>query len=188
MTQESVLKARETRIHCGHTARRKSAGTTQTWEFPSFSKSRTIRLLAPATNEGLRVPVTRTKRELKSPQKTRRHKRHLRNSNCAPVQALRACPGRENMCRNVSVITEVRYGSFATVARPWEFREDSRRTSQIMSLRSQVAQGEYPNRRRVCVNQSRELAGTTGLEPAASAVTGQRSNQLNYVPKCMYYQ
>jgi hypothetical protein len=27
-----------------------------------------------------------------------------------------------------------------------------------------------------------ELAGTTGLEPAASAVTGQRSNQLNYVP------
>ena len=29
---------------------------------------------------------------------------------------------------------------------------------------------------------SKELAGTTGLEPAASAVTGQRSNQLNYVP------
>src|SRR6266704_5268768 len=28
----------------------------------------------------------------------------------------------------------------------------------------------------------KEMAGTTGLEPAASAVTGQRSNQLNYVP------
>ena len=28
----------------------------------------------------------------------------------------------------------------------------------------------------------KELAGTTGLEPAASAVTWQRSNQLNYVP------
>jgi hypothetical protein len=28
------------------------------------------------------------------------------------------------------------------------------------------------------------MAGTTGLEPAASAVTGQRSNQLNYVPSC----
>ena len=28
------------------------------------------------------------------------------------------------------------------------------------------------------------LAGSTGLEPAASAVTGQRSNQLNYVPFC----
>ncbi len=26
------------------------------------------------------------------------------------------------------------------------------------------------------------MAGTTGLEPAASAVTGRRSNQLNYVP------
>ena len=26
------------------------------------------------------------------------------------------------------------------------------------------------------------MAGSTGLEPAASAVTGQRSNQLNYVP------
>jgi hypothetical protein len=34
----------------------------------------------------------------------------------------------------------------------------------------------------VCVNHPKELAGTTGLEPAASAVTGQRSNQLNYVP------
>ena len=28
----------------------------------------------------------------------------------------------------------------------------------------------------------RKLAGSTGLEPAASAVTGQRSNQLNYDP------
>ena len=27
-----------------------------------------------------------------------------------------------------------------------------------------------------------KLAGSTGLEPAASAVTGQRSNQLNYDP------
>jgi hypothetical protein len=27
-----------------------------------------------------------------------------------------------------------------------------------------------------------ELAGTTGLEPATSCVTGMRSNQLNYVP------
>ncbi len=28
------------------------------------------------------------------------------------------------------------------------------------------------------------MAGTTGLEPATSAVTGQHSNQLNYVPTC----
>ena len=27
------------------------------------------------------------------------------------------------------------------------------------------------------------LAGTTGLEPATSCVTGMRSNQLNYVPE-----
>ena len=26
------------------------------------------------------------------------------------------------------------------------------------------------------------MAGATGLEPAASAVTGQRSNQLSYAP------
>jgi hypothetical protein len=27
------------------------------------------------------------------------------------------------------------------------------------------------------------LAGSTGLEPAASGVTGRRSNQLNYDPE-----
>jgi hypothetical protein len=31
-------------------------------------------------------------------------------------------------------------------------------------------------------NLLEELAGTTGLEPATSCVTGMRSNQLNYVP------
>jgi hypothetical protein len=32
----------------------------------------------------------------------------------------------------------------------------------------------------------RFMAGTTGLEPATSAVTGQRSNQLSYVPKIAF--
>jgi hypothetical protein len=32
-------------------------------------------------------------------------------------------------------------------------------------------------------SMKRKMAGTTGLEPATSAVTGQRSNQLNYVPR-----
>ena len=31
-------------------------------------------------------------------------------------------------------------------------------------------------------NKREKLAGTTGLEPATSDVTGRRSNQLNYVP------
>ncbi len=31
-------------------------------------------------------------------------------------------------------------------------------------------------------NSLKKLAGTTGLEPATSCVTGMRSNQLNYVP------
>ena len=30
------------------------------------------------------------------------------------------------------------------------------------------------------------VAGTTGLEPATSAVTGQRSNQLSYVPRLFF--
>src|SRR5262249_3678593 len=33
------------------------------------------------------------------------------------------------------------------------------------------------------VSCERRLAGWTGLEPAASGVTGRRSNQLNYHPK-----
>ena len=31
------------------------------------------------------------------------------------------------------------------------------------------------------------MAGTTGLEPATSDVTGRRSNQLNYVPEVSDY-
>jgi hypothetical protein len=38
------------------------------------------------------------------------------------------------------------------------------------------------NRIEDACNLLKNMAGTTGLEPATSAVTGQRSNQLNYVP------
>jgi hypothetical protein len=36
-------------------------------------------------------------------------------------------------------------------------------------------------------NYLKRMAGTTRLELATSAVTGQRSNQLNYVPNCFSY-
>jgi hypothetical protein len=34
----------------------------------------------------------------------------------------------------------------------------------------------------ICITLLERMAGTTRLELATSAVTGQRSNQLNYVP------
>src|SRR5207247_4147713 len=33
------------------------------------------------------------------------------------------------------------------------------------------------------ITHSRPMAGATGLEPAASGVTGRRSNQLSYAPR-----
>jgi hypothetical protein len=39
--------------------------------------------------------------------------------------------------------------------------------------------------RETLLSLSDKLAGSTGLEPAASGVTGRRSNQLNYDPKPM---
>ena len=37
--------------------------------------------------------------------------------------------------------------------------------------------------RHLILSALESVAGTTGLEPATSAVTGQRSNQLSYVPR-----
>jgi integrase len=44
---------------------------------------------------------------------------------------------------------------------------------------------ETPRKRLSVENKRKSLAGTTGLEPATSDVTGRRSNQLNYVPACL---
>ena len=44
-----------------------------------------------------------------------------------------------------------------------------------------VARGLRARRQRLGASGNTE-AGTTGLEPATSDVTGRRSNQLNYVP------
>jgi hypothetical protein len=40
----------------------------------------------------------------------------------------------------------------------------------------------YSSESLALANLLEKLAGTTGLEPATSCVTGMRSNQLNYVP------
>jgi len=41
-----------------------------------------------------------------------------------------------------------------------------------------------PVLREAIEKKRKRMAGTTGLEPATSDVTGRRSNQLNYVPAC----
>ena len=40
-----------------------------------------------------------------------------------------------------------------------------------------------PVNTKVFEKKRKRMAGTTGLEPATSDVTGRRSNQLNYVPE-----
>ena len=39
-----------------------------------------------------------------------------------------------------------------------------------------------PNYSHTFLDKKPDLAGVTGLEPAASGVTGRRSNQLSYTP------
>ena len=53
-----------------------------------------------------------------------------------------------------------------------------------MYLREGVRSG--PNVVFIACKPFKRMAGSTGLEPAASAVTGQRSNQLNYDPAFGY--
>ena len=45
---------------------------------------------------------------------------------------------------------------------------------------SRLSRSQLQRRRRETTPEKWEVAERTGLEPATSAVTGQRSNQLNY--------
>ena len=69
--------------------------------------------------------------------------------------------------------------------------EEMRRTLREVRLRLQLraaasagppSAGQASRSSSELCKRERRLAGWTGLEPAASAVTGQRSNQLNYHP------
>ena len=59
--------------------------------------------------------------------------------------------------------------------------EPEARTPRQPNERSEVS---FQRSRFICVSgiDQVRLAGWTGLEPAASGVTGRRSNQLNYHP------
>ena len=56
-----------------------------------------------------------------------------------------------------------------------------RQTPNIALVLSRAALNKEPSA--VVVTLEGKMAGSTGLEPAASCVTGKRSNQLNYDPK-----
>ena len=53
---------------------------------------------------------------------------------------------------------------------------------RLRGVMAQTTAQNHTRGRGQCRKCLKRMAGTTGLEPAASAVTGQRSNQLNYVP------
>jgi integrase len=68
-------------------------------------------------------------------------------------------------------------------------RMEAKRTAvEVISQPVSVESGaqnwaQSPNSQKAAVpNLLKTLAGTTGLEPATSCVTGRRSNRLNYVP------
>ena len=86
--------------------------------------------------------------------------------------------------RRYHIILETRRPRIAKVSEDVqvEWRGGTRlahvRATPKASLRLELETGHYDETER-----SEGLAGWTGLEPAASGVTGRRSNQLNYHPK-----
>ena len=68
----------------------------------------------------------------------------------------------------------LRWTSFATRELAWlAIRSSSKASEGCLANHSSRTFGK----------RERRLAGSTGLEPAASGVTGRRSNQLNYDPE-----
>jgi hypothetical protein len=64
--------------------------------------------------------------------------------------------------------------------KPSEARDVGRWESAFAAMRGFGATPRHSSR---CIlRERRRVAGSTGLEPAASGVTGRRSNQLNYDP------
>ena len=56
-----------------------------------------------------------------------------------------------------------------------------------MSQASGDEEGTYRKKKSLVGCHPRRVAGSTGLEPAASGVTGRRSNQLNYDPTRVWW-
>src|SRR5690606_22252591 len=67
----------------------------------------------------------------------------------------------------------------ASVSEGWRGRRDSCHLARAGSPGGSPEDGDPDDTRA----ERSLVAGSTGLEPAASGVTGRRSNQLNYDPK-----
>ena len=134
------------------------------------------------------------------------HQRSSRVTGCAQAGHCRVATGREPL----DVARRGARGAFAAAdgsislrmggrdapgSRIWQWGQCSGPVSSVRRHRGHVMVGTL--QRTTCperllnqlgwvANRSRiakRLAGSTGLEPAASGVTGRRSNQLNYDPK-----
>ena len=64
----------------------------------------------------------------------------------------------------------------------WVAADNLEAVKGFRRLKGMLTQAGSRLQRELADSMKLELAGSTGLEPAASGVTGRRSNQLNYDP------